>query len=95
MVQYFPIDGYQCDVDGCGSRRFYVDNGLTYCREGHHQEGRVEQVLEFEDFNPSQGQTSRIARDKREKIFRGWFVSYHILLDDAAQFTELLSRSLS
>ncbi|PYH64700.1 TFIIB-type zinc finger domain-containing protein [Aspergillus vadensis CBS 113365] len=61
-----------CGQEGCRERRYYLDNGLWFCRRGHQQEGR--QVEEDpEDFN-TQGRTSRVkkaAAEKSQKTYRG------------------------
>ncbi|PYI00158.1 RNA polymerase I-specific transcription initiation factor Rrn7 [Aspergillus ellipticus CBS 707.79] len=61
-----------CGQEGCRERRYYLENGLWFCRRGHQQEGR--QVEEDpEDFG-TQGRTSRVkkaAAEKATKTFRG------------------------
>ncbi|KAJ5586896.1 uncharacterized protein N7459_002661 [Penicillium hispanicum] len=54
-----------CGQEGCRERRYYLDNGLWFCRRGHLQEGR--QVEEDpEDFG-TQGKTHRVRKEKEEK----------------------------
>ncbi|KAL3461459.1 hypothetical protein BJX64DRAFT_260613 [Aspergillus heterothallicus] len=61
-----------CGQEGCRETRFYLDNGLWFCRRGHQQLGR--QVEEDpEDFG-TQGKTNRIKKpvvEKSQKKYRG------------------------
>ncbi|OOF97187.1 hypothetical protein ASPCADRAFT_165775 [Aspergillus carbonarius ITEM 5010] len=61
-----------CGQEGCRERRYYLENGLWFCRRGHQQEGQ--QVEEDpEDFG-TQGKTSRVkkaAAEKAQKTYRG------------------------
>lgn len=54
-----------CGQEGCRETRYYLDNGLWFCRRGHQQEGR--QVEEDpEDFG-TQGKLNRLKKDATEK----------------------------
>ncbi|CAI7586987.1 unnamed protein product [Penicillium viridicatum] len=53
-----------CGQEGCRETRYYLDNGLWYCRRGHLQEGV--QVAEDADFG-NLGKTHRLKRETREK----------------------------
>ncbi|KAF4263982.1 hypothetical protein CNMCM8689_002179 [Aspergillus fumigatus] len=61
-----------CGQDGCRETRYYLDNGLWFCRRGHQQEGlQVEE--DPEDFG-TQGKTSRVKKavaEKGHKTYRG------------------------
>ncbi|PYI04964.1 RNA polymerase I-specific transcription initiation factor Rrn7 [Aspergillus sclerotiicarbonarius CBS 121057] len=61
-----------CGQEGCRERRYYLENGLWFCRRGHQQEGQ--QVEEDpEDFG-TQGKTNRVkkaAAEKAQKTYRG------------------------
>lgn len=64
----------RCGVDGCRSRRYHVDNGLTYCHRGHLQEGHIEEAQDFEDVNWSASQTTRI-RDSQKQAEAEAFIT--------------------
>ncbi|OHE98770.1 forms a complex with the other RRN protein RRN6 and RRN11 [Colletotrichum orchidophilum] len=56
----FP-KGERCEF--CGSRKWYLENGLRYCaKEGHQLQGYVEFDLGDEDF----GQKGRVARKEKQ-----------------------------
>ncbi|KAL1970682.1 hypothetical protein VTN77DRAFT_4326 [Rasamsonia byssochlamydoides] len=61
-----------CGQEGCRETRYYLDNGLWFCRRGHQQEGR--QIEEdAEDFG-QHGRTNRVkkaAAEKIQKTYRG------------------------
>ncbi|PYH41405.1 TFIIB-type zinc finger domain-containing protein [Aspergillus saccharolyticus JOP 1030-1] len=57
-----------CGQEGCRETRYYIDNGLWFCRRGHQQEGRQVED-DADDFNPS-GRTSRIKKAAAEKAQR-------------------------
>ncbi|WQF80093.1 Putative RNA polymerase I transcription initiation factor TAF1B/Rrn7 [Colletotrichum destructivum] len=53
--------GERCEF--CGSRKWYLENGLRYCaKEGHQLEGYVEFDLGDEDF----GQKGRVSRKEKQ-----------------------------
>ncbi|KAF7719924.1 Uncharacterized protein PECH_005781 [Penicillium ucsense] len=54
-----------CGQEGCRERRYYLDNGLWFCRRGHLQEGR--QIEEDADDFGNQGKRHRVKKDKEEK----------------------------
>ncbi|KAF7130954.1 hypothetical protein CNMCM5793_003889 [Aspergillus hiratsukae] len=61
-----------CGQDGCRETRYYLDNGLWFCRRGHQQEGL--QVEEDPDDFGTQGKTSRVKKavaEKGHKTYRG------------------------
>ncbi|KAJ5183312.1 hypothetical protein N7492_000928 [Penicillium capsulatum] len=61
-----------CGQEGCRERRYYLDNGLWFCRRGHLQEGR--QVEEDPDDFGTQGKTHRVKKEKEgksRKTYRG------------------------
>ncbi|KAJ5444258.1 uncharacterized protein N7458_008130 [Penicillium daleae] len=61
-----------CGQEGCRERRYYLDNGLWFCRRGHLQEGR--QIEEDPDDFGTQGKKHRVKKDKEErsqKTYRG------------------------
>ncbi|KAJ0422480.1 hypothetical protein BJY00DRAFT_77699 [Aspergillus carlsbadensis] len=61
-----------CGQDGCRETRFYLDNGLWFCRRGHQQLGR--QVEEDPDDFGTQGKTNRVKKpvvEKAQKKYRG------------------------
>ncbi|KAL2822589.1 hypothetical protein BJX63DRAFT_126648 [Aspergillus granulosus] len=61
-----------CGQDGCRETRFYLDNGLWFCRRGHQQLGR--QVEEDPDDFGTQGKISRVKKpvvEKSQKKYRG------------------------
>ncbi|KAJ5246058.1 hypothetical protein N7468_001041 [Penicillium chermesinum] len=54
-----------CGQEGCRERKYYLDNGLWFCRRGHLQEGR--QVEEDGDDFGTQGKTHRVRRESEER----------------------------
>ncbi|KAL2826788.1 hypothetical protein BDW59DRAFT_60544 [Aspergillus cavernicola] len=61
-----------CGQEGCRETRFYLDNGLWFCRRGHQQLGR--QVEEDPDDFGTQGKTNRVKKpviEKAQKKYRG------------------------
>ncbi|KAL3478794.1 hypothetical protein BJX99DRAFT_223909 [Aspergillus californicus] len=54
-----------CGQEGCRETRFFLDNGLWFCRRGHQQLGR--QVEDDDNFG-TQGKTSRVQKPVAEKI---------------------------
>ncbi|KAF3394686.1 RNA polymerase I-specific transcription initiation factor rrn7 [Penicillium rolfsii] len=61
-----------CGQEGCRERRYYLDNGLWFCRRGHLQEGR--QIEEDPDDFGTQGKKHRVKKEKEErsrKTYRG------------------------
>lgn len=54
-----------CGQEGCRETRYYLDNGLWFCRRGHQQEGR--QVEEEPDDFGTQGKTNRVKKAVTEK----------------------------
>ncbi|PGH16823.1 ubiquitin-60S ribosomal protein L40 [Helicocarpus griseus UAMH5409] len=54
-----------CGQDGCLETRYYLENGLWFCRRGHQQEGR-QVIVDDDDF----GTQGRIVRRKRERAER-------------------------
>ncbi|KAE8353148.1 RNA polymerase I-specific transcription initiation factor Rrn7 [Aspergillus coremiiformis] len=54
-----------CGQEGCRETRYYLDNGLWFCRRGHQQEGR--QVEEEPDDFGTQGKTNRVKKASAEK----------------------------
>ncbi|KAE9571049.1 hypothetical protein CGMCC3_g12934 [Colletotrichum fructicola] len=63
----FP-KGERCEH--CGSRKWYLENGLRYCaKEGHQLEGYVEFDLGDEDFG-QKGKVSRKEKQIKERVRR-------------------------
>ncbi|THC99409.1 hypothetical protein EYZ11_001133 [Aspergillus tanneri] len=61
-----------CGQEGCRERRYYLDQGLWFCRRGHQQEGR--QVEVEEDQFGTQGRTHRVKKvvaEKGNKTYHG------------------------
>ncbi|KAK4862581.1 hypothetical protein LT330_002714 [Penicillium expansum] len=54
-----------CGQEGCRETRYYLDNGLWYCRRGHLQEG-VQVAEDADDFG-NLGKTHRLRKEIREK----------------------------
>ncbi|KAJ5713845.1 uncharacterized protein N7483_011026 [Penicillium malachiteum] len=54
-----------CGQESCRERRYYLDNGLWFCRRGHLQEGR--QIEEDPDDFGTQGRTHRVKHEKEER----------------------------
>ncbi|CAI7621081.1 unnamed protein product [Penicillium glandicola] len=54
-----------CGQEGCRETRYYLDNGLWYCRRGHLQEG-VQIAEDGDDFG-NLGKTHRLKKEIREK----------------------------
>ncbi|CAG7975806.1 unnamed protein product [Penicillium salamii] len=54
-----------CGQEGCRERRYYIDNGLWYCRRGHLQEG-VQVAEDGDDFG-NLGKVHRVKKEIREK----------------------------
>ncbi|CAG8105537.1 unnamed protein product [Penicillium olsonii] len=54
-----------CGQEGCRERRYYIDNGLWYCRRGHLQEG-VQVAEDGDDFG-NLGKIHRVKKEIREK----------------------------
>lgn len=48
----------------CGSTRFYIDNGLRYCINGHEQAGG-QQVAEADEEYLTQGRRTKRKKEKR------------------------------
>ncbi|KAJ6119408.1 hypothetical protein N7523_003688 [Penicillium sp. IBT 18751x] len=57
-----------CGQEGCRERRYYLDNGLWFCRRGHLQEGR--QIEEDPDDFGTQGQRHRVKKEREERSRR-------------------------
>ncbi|KAJ5654485.1 hypothetical protein N7490_001488 [Penicillium lividum] len=57
-----------CGQESCRERKYYVDNGLWFCRRGHLQEGR--QIEEDADDFGNLGKINRVRREKGEKSRR-------------------------
>ncbi|KAJ5543382.1 hypothetical protein N7535_005810 [Penicillium sp. DV-2018c] len=55
-----------CGQEGCRETRYYLDNGLWYCRRGHLQEG-VQVAEDADDFG-NLGKTHRLKKEIKEKI---------------------------
>ncbi|KAJ5142767.1 Ubiquitin supergroup [Penicillium bovifimosum] len=55
-----------CGQEGCREIRYYLDNGLWYCRRGHLQEG-VQVAEDADDFG-NLGKTHRLKKEIKEKI---------------------------
>ncbi|KAJ6000616.1 hypothetical protein N7481_001025 [Penicillium waksmanii] len=65
-----------CGQEGCREKRYYLDNGLWFCRRGHLQEG-VQVEADPDDFG-TQGKTHRVRKEKAEtsrKTYRGRWAS--------------------
>ncbi|GKT50190.1 RNA polymerase II assembly factor RTP1 [Colletotrichum spaethianum] len=63
----FP-KGERCEF--CGSRKWYLENGLRYCaKEGHQLQGYVEFDLGDEDFG-QKGRVSRKEKQVKERVKR-------------------------
>ncbi|KAL4929450.1 TFIIB-type zinc finger domain-containing protein [Aspergillus undulatus] len=61
-----------CGQEGCRETRYYLDEGLWFCRRGHQQAGT--QVVEDPDDFGTQGKTSRVktpVAEKAQKKYRG------------------------
>ncbi|KAE8147865.1 hypothetical protein BDV25DRAFT_159440 [Aspergillus avenaceus] len=61
-----------CGQEGCRETRYYLDNGLWFCRRGHQQEGR--QVEEDPEIFGVQGKTNRVKKavqEKGSKVYHG------------------------
>lgn len=61
-----------CGQEGCRERRYYLDNGIWWCRRGHQQEGR--QIEEDPDDFGSQGKLNRVKKaaiEKGKKTYHG------------------------
>ncbi|KAJ5084683.1 hypothetical protein NUU61_009262 [Penicillium alfredii] len=54
-----------CGQEGCREIRYYLDNGLWFCRRGHLQEGR--QIEEDPDDFGTQGKKHRVKKETTEK----------------------------
>ncbi|KAJ5629139.1 hypothetical protein N7528_002796 [Penicillium herquei] len=54
-----------CGQESCRERKYYLDNGLWFCRRGHLQEGR--QIEEDPDDFGTQGRTHRVKHEKEER----------------------------
>ncbi|KAI9880099.1 MAG: Pol I core factor CF [Pleopsidium flavum] len=66
-MDYFRGD--VCGVDNCRATQYYIEDGLSYCKNGHRREGRT-QVQEDEDDFGTQGRKTRQKRETREKVSR-------------------------
>ncbi|KAL5339356.1 hypothetical protein BJX70DRAFT_364109 [Aspergillus crustosus] len=55
-----------CGQEGCRETRFFLDNGLWFCRRGHQQAGR-QAIEDPEDFG-TQGKISRVKKPVAEKV---------------------------
>ncbi|KAH9908602.1 hypothetical protein F4778DRAFT_354333 [Xylariomycetidae sp. FL2044] len=60
----FPA-GERCDE--CGSRHWYAQDALRYCRHGHRLEGFAAHEGDEDDFG-TQGRVSRRKRERRQKV---------------------------
>ncbi|KAJ5601312.1 pol I core factor CF [Penicillium lagena] len=70
MVEY--VTRGVCGQEGCRTRRYYLDEGLWFCKRGHRQVG-VQVEEDPEDF-AKQGKTHRVKRaatEKSRKTYRG------------------------
>ncbi|PLN84478.1 RNA polymerase I-specific transcription initiation factor Rrn7 [Aspergillus taichungensis] len=54
-----------CGQEGCRETRYFIENGLWYCRRGHQQEGM--QIGEDADDFGTQGKVTRLKKPVREK----------------------------
>jgi hypothetical protein len=78
------VRGDVCGVDNCRATRYYIEDGLSYCKNGHRR-GRYAlisfnlnfsdyvvrtQVQEDEDDFGTQGRKTRQKRETREKVSR-------------------------
>lgn len=68
QIEYrkFPR-GQKCEYEGCGSRRYYIEDGKQFCRNGHEQQGFSQVQADEDDFN-SQGRKTRLKRTQKEKV---------------------------
>ncbi|KAJ5106465.1 Pol I core factor CF [Penicillium angulare] len=57
-----------CGQDSCRERKYYLDNGLTFCRRGHLQAGQ--QIEEDPDDFGNQGKTHKVKHEKEAKSRR-------------------------
>ncbi|KAJ5758043.1 uncharacterized protein N7511_006737 [Penicillium nucicola] len=57
-----------CGQEGCRDRRYYLDNGLWYCRRGHLQAG-VQVADDADDFG-NLGRLNRVKKEAKEKTSR-------------------------
>jgi RNA polymerase I-specific transcription initiation factor RRN7 len=64
-TKYHRLPGGE-GCEECGSRQWYAQDGLRYCRNGHQLEGFVEQEAGEDDFNS----TGRVTRRQREQVRR-------------------------
>ncbi|KAH8428054.1 TFIIB-type zinc finger domain-containing protein [Aspergillus melleus] len=62
----------RCGQEGCRERRYYLDEGIWFCRQGHQQEGRQYEA-EYDQYG-TQGKTNRIKKvvaEKGHRTYRG------------------------
>ncbi|KAG5217557.1 RNA polymerase I-specific transcription initiation factor [Trichophyton interdigitale] len=61
-----------CGQEGCRETRYYIENGLWFCRQGHQQQGQ-EVVVDDENFG-GHGRTARrkkVQAERRSKTYHG------------------------
>lgn len=59
----------------CGSRRFFLQDGLTFCQNGHQQE--VSTQIETADDGRGLARKTRKRREPVEKVSRGMPFAAH------------------
>ncbi|KAI9736039.1 MAG: Pol I core factor CF [Claussenomyces sp. TS43310] len=65
----FP-PGEQCTAEGCRSKRYYVLDGLRFCKaNGHQQEGYTQIQSDEDDFG-TQGRKTRRRREEAPRVAR-------------------------
>lgn len=47
-LDYFK--GSRCGFENCKSKRYYIEEGFTYCQEGHQQDIVSEDMIIFKHF---------------------------------------------
>ncbi|KAJ5929098.1 RNA polymerase I-specific transcription initiation factor Rrn7 [Penicillium verhagenii] len=57
-----------CGQESCRERKYYLDNGLWFCRRGHLQEGQ--QIEEDPDDYGNLGKINRVKKEREEKSRR-------------------------
>ncbi|KAL8832554.1 MAG: hypothetical protein Q9191_000178 [Dirinaria sp. TL-2023a] len=59
-----------CGIENCRSKRYYEENGLTFCKNGHEQHGKQSTRADEDEYNAAKGRKFRQQRDVQEQVAR-------------------------
>lgn len=62
--------GAICGIENCRSKRYYEENGLTFCKNGHEQHGKQTIRADEDEYSATRGRKFRQQREVQDQVAR-------------------------